>query len=352
MKIKLSKEFLQQLPKTDLHLHLDGSLSPQSIIEMAKEQKVELPTYDLDELRQLIVCGEHTQNLEDYLRGFHIVNLVLQDKEALERAAYEVARDSAAENVSYLELRYAPMLHANKGLACNDIVSAVIAGLQKAEREYGIKSGVIICGIRNMPPSISLQMAELAVDFKDKGVVAFDLAGGEDGFPANAHKAAFDLASKHRLNITVHAGEASGTQSIQQALFDCGAHRIGHGTRLYEDPELMDYINNHRIPLEICLTSNLHTKAVQRIAEHPINYYLEQGLRVTINTDNRVISNTTVTDEYKLACDTFGWDFAALKRVILNGFKSAFIPYPQRVELIQQSVLKMAMLEAAYLQEK
>ncbi|MDD3535071.1 MAG: adenosine deaminase [Candidatus Cloacimonetes bacterium] len=351
MRIKLSRELLKELPKTDLHLHLDGSLRPESIIEMAKEQKVQLPTFDLEELKALIVCGEHTQSLEDYLRGFHIVNLVLQDKEALERAAFEVAEDAAAENTLYLEMRYAPMLHANRGLSYNEIVSAVLAGLERAERDFGIKTGLIICGIRNMAPSSSLQMAELAVEYKDKGVVAFDLAGGELNFPAKAHKAAFELAGQHRLNITAHAGEASGAQSIQQALFDCGAHRIGHGTRLFEDKELMDYVNNHRIPLEICLTSNLHTKAVQSIAEHPINYYLEQSLRVTLNTDNRVISNTTLTDEYLLACQTFDWDYATLKRVIINGFKSAFSPYPQRVELIQQCLLKMAMLEAVHTQE-
>lgn len=351
MKIKLCKELLHEMPKTDLHLHLDGSLRPESIIEMAKEQKVELPTFDLQELKRLIVCGEHTQSLDDYLRGFHIVNLVLQDKEALERAAYEVAEDCAKENVSYIELRYAPMLHTNKGLSYSEIVSAVIAGLRRAEKDFGIKSGVIICGIRNISPDISLQMAELAVDFMDKGVVAFDLAGGEDNFPARAHKAAFDMARQHRLNITVHAGEASGAQSIQQALFDCGAHRIGHGTRLFEDTHLMSYVNNHRIPLEICLTSNLHTKAVKSIAEHPINHYLQQSLRVTINTDNRMISDTTVTAEYLLACETFGWDYATLKRVILNGFKSAFIPYPQRVDLIQQSLQKMAILEKDFSQE-
>ncbi|MDY0127340.1 MAG: adenosine deaminase [Candidatus Cloacimonadaceae bacterium] len=349
MKIKLTKELVQSLPKTDLHVHLDGSVRIATIIDLAKKQGVELPTMDEGELGKLIVCGEHTRSLEDYLRGFHIVNLVLQTEEGLRRAAYELAEDSAKENLRYLELRYSPILHANEGLSLSKIAQAVIDGLQKAEGDFGIKTGVIICGIRNMDPSVSLKLAELAMEFKHKGVIGFDLAGGEYNQPAREHKAAFDLARKHNLNITIHAGEAAGAESIHQALHLCGAHRIGHGTRLAEDRDLLNYVNDHRIPLEVCIKSNLDTKAVPDIRSHPIASYLDKGIRVTVNTDNRTISDTTVTNEYMLAIDEYGWDFPTVKKVILNGFKSAFMPYKERMNLIEQAMKEMDKIQEAEL---
>ncbi|MCK9584185.1 MAG: adenosine deaminase [Candidatus Cloacimonetes bacterium] len=346
MKLKLTKELVHRLPKTDLHVHLDGSVRPATIIDLAKKGKIELPTFQQSELEKLIVCGPHTQSLEDYLRGFHIVNLVLQTEEGLKRAAYELAEDAARENLRYMEVRYAPILHANKGLELSEISQAVLDGLKIAEEDFGIKTGVIICGIRNMDPDISLKMAELAEEFKNKGVVGFDLAGGEYNNPAQVHKAAFDLAKKHNLNITVHAGEADGASSIHQALHACGAHRIGHGTRLIEDNDLLNYVNDHRIPLEICIKSNADTKAVAETKSHPIDFYLKKGIRVTVNTDNRTISDTCITDEYMLAIKEFGWDYPTLKKVILNGFKSAFLPYPERISLIKQTLKELGEIEA------
>jgi adenosine deaminase len=335
-KIKLSRDFIHKLPKTDLHVHLDGSVRVNTILELAKEHKIKLPTTDPEELRKLIVCGEHTTSLEDYLRGFHIVNLVLQTKEGLRRAAYELAEDAARENVRYMEVRYSPILHTNEGLKLTEISQAVIDGLKHAERDFPIKTGVIICGIRNMDPTTSLKLAELAIAFKNKGVIGFDLAGGEYNHPAKDHKEAFDLALKNNLNITIHAGEAYGPESIHQALHYCGTHRIGHGTRLVEDGDLLNYVNDHRIPLEICIKSNFHTKAIRDIQSHPIDFYIDYGLRVTINTDNRTISDTTVTDEYMLAIQELGLSYPTIKNVILNGFKSAFIPYKERARLVNE----------------
>ncbi|HRX76026.1 MAG: adenosine deaminase [Candidatus Cloacimonetes bacterium] len=352
MKIKMTREFIHKLPKTDLHVHLDGSVRPETIIDLAREFKIELPTMDVEELRKLIVCGEHTKSLEDYLRGFNIVNLVLQNKDGLKRAAYELAEDAAKENVRYMEVRYSPILHTNGGLKLTEISQAVIDGLQKGERDFGIQTGVIICGIRNMDPTTSLKLAELAIAFKNKGVIAFDLAGGEYNHPAKDHKEAFDLALKNNLNITIHAGEAYGPESIHQALHYCGTHRIGHGTRLVEDGDLLNYVNDHRIPLEICIKSNLHTKAVSNIKSHPIDFYIDYGLRVTINTDNRTISDTSVTDEYMLAIDKLGLDYSTVKNVILNGFKSAFMPYKERVRLINQTLKDIEDIEEAELKTK
>lgn len=352
MDIKLTREFIQKLPKTDLHVHLDGSVRIETIIDLAKQFKIKLPTLEADELRKLIVCGDHTVSLEDYLRGFHIVNLVLQNKEGLRRAAYELAEDAAKENVRYMEVRYSPILHTDRGLKLTEISQAVIDGLKQAERDFNIKTAVIICGMRNMDPTTSVKLAELAVAFKNKGVIGFDLAGGEYNNPAKDHKEAFDLSLKNNLNLTIHAGEAYGPDSIHQALHYCGAHRIGHGTRLVEDGDLLNYVNDHRIPLEICIKSNFHTKAVPDIRSHPIDFYIDYGLRVTINTDNRTISDTTVTDEYMLAINELKLDYATIKDVILNGFKSAFVPYKERVRLINGILKELDEIEENELQTK
>lgn len=347
--IKLTRDFIHKLPKTDLHVHLDGSVRIATILELAEKYKIQLPTKDPAELSKLIVCGEHTKSLDDYLRGFHIVNLVLQNKEGLKRAAYELAEDAASENVRYIEVRYSPILHTAGGLKLTEISQAVIDGLRLAERDFPIRTGVIICGIRNMDPTTSLKLAELAIAFKNKGVIGFDLAGGEYNYPAKDHKEAFDLALKNNLNITIHAGEAYGPESIHQAIHYCGTHRIGHGTRLVEDGDLLNYVNDHRIPLEICIKSNFHTKAVKDIQSHPIDFYIDYGLRVTINTDNRTISDTTVTDEYMLAINELGINYPTIKSVILNGFKSAFIPYKERARLVNEVLQQFDEIEEAEL---
>jgi adenosine deaminase len=352
MPIKLTREFVHKLPKTDLHVHLDGSVRIDTLIDLARENKIKLPSMDPDKLHELIVCGDHTVSLEDYLRGFPIVNLVLQTKDGLTRAAYELAEDAARENVRYMEVRYSPILHTNEGLRLTEISQAVIDGLRMAEREFNIKTGVIICGMRDMDPTTSVKLAELAIAYKNKGVVGFDLAGGEFNNPAKEHKEAFDLALRNNLNITVHAGEAYGPESIHQALHYCGTHRIGHGTRLVEDGDLLNYVNDHRIPLEICIKSNFHTKAVPDIRSHPIDFYIAYGLRVTINTDNRTISDTTVTDEYMLAINELKLDYPTIKYVILNGFKSAFLPYKERVRLINQTLGELDEIEESELKTK
>jgi len=352
MKIKMTREFIHKLPKTDLHVHLDGSIRVETIIDLAKQQNVTLPTLDLEELKKIICCDDKCESLDDYLRGFHIVNLVLQSKEGLRRAAYELAEDAAAENIRYMEVRYSPILHTQAGLKLTEISQAVIDGLKMAEKDFRIKTGVIICGIRNMDPTTSVKLAELAIAFKNKGVIGFDLAGGEYNHPAKDHKDAFDLALKNNLNITIHAGEAYGPESIHQALHYCGTHRIGHGTRLVEDGDLLNYVNDHRIPLEICLKSNFHTKAVPNIQSHPIDFYIDYGLRVTLNTDNRTISSTTLTDEFMLAIELLGLEYATIKYVILNGFKSAFLPYKERVRLINDTLKEFEEIEEAELKTK
>jgi adenosine deaminase len=324
--LELPKELIKEFPKTDLHVHLDGSLRVHTLIDLAKKQNVNLPSSDPKKLSQAVMSGKHCKNLAEYLQGFDITLSVMQEPEALYRIAYELAEDAAEENAWYMEVRYSPILHTRRGLKLTTIVDAVIEGLQEAEKKFNIKTGVIICGMRNINPETSLKLAELAVAYKNQGVVAFDLAGQEENYPAKDHKEAFYIIRNNNINSTAHAGEAYGPESIHQAIHYCGAHRIGHGTRLYEDGDLLNYVNDHRIPMEICLTSNIQTNAAKSFETHPLRFYYDYGLRITINTDNRLVSDTTITNELFLAAKYLNLNLDDIKTIIMDGFKSAFLP--------------------------
>lgn len=332
--MEVTEDLLRALPKTDLHCHLDGSLRLSTILELAEQQKVKLPADTVEGLAQAIHMGQICKSLEEYLVAFDVTLSVLQTEEALYRAAYELALDAAAENVRYLEVRYSPALHQQKGLVMTAIVEAVLEGLRDAKHEVGIKSGVIICGIRHINPLTSVRLAELAVAYKNKGVKGFDLAGAEYDFPAKDHKEAFQLILNNNVNCTCHAGEAYGPESIAQALHLIGSHRIGHGTRLREDGDLLNYVNDHRIPIEVCASSNVQTGAVPDLASHPIRFYFDYGLRVTVNTDNRLITDTTVTKELWLLHKHLGFSLEDLTTMIVSGFKSAFLPYKEKADVL------------------
>ncbi|MDR0965678.1 MAG: adenosine deaminase [Myxococcales bacterium] len=334
----VTEELLKALPKTDLHCHLDGSMRLKTILELAEEQKLKLIADTEDGLAEAIHMGQLCKDLEDYLVAFGVTCSVLQTEAALYRAAYELAIDAAEENVRYIEVRYSPVLHQNKGLKLTQIVESVVEGLRAAEHERDIQCGVIICGLRHMSPATSLRLAELAVAYKNRGVIGFDLAGAENDFPAKDHKEAFQLILNNNVNCTCHAGEAYGPKSISQAIHMVGAHRIGHGTRLREDGDLLNYVNDHRIPLEICPSSNVQTRAVHDLAGHPIRFYFDYGLRVTVNTDNRLITDTTVTNELMLLHQTLGFTLEDLIAMIISGFKSAFLPYKDKVALLHRAL--------------
>jgi adenosine deaminase len=339
--MKLSLDVIRKLPKTELHCHLDGSLRPRTVLELAQQQNVALPTTNLAKLTRLMQAGRRTRNLGDYLKIFDITLSVMQQKESLYRVAYELVEDCADENVRHLEVRYSPILHRKRRLSFEDIVDPVIAGLRDAGAKYSVSTGVIICGIRSMPPKTSVALAELAVAYRDRGVLAFDLAGQERDYPAKMHREAFEIVHKNHINSTVHAGEAFGPSSIAQALHYCGAHRIGHGTRLLEDDVLLRYVRDHRVPLEMCLSSNVQTRVSKTPEAHPFGQYFRQGLRVTLNTDNRLMSATTVSDEIALAAKAFKLSPYEIKRIILNGFKSAFMPYPQKARMLREVNLEI-----------
>ena len=347
--MKITKELIQKLPKAELHCHLDGSLRVSTIIDLASRQKVELPAKNQEDLHNILAIKEKMKNLEEYLEIFDITLSVLQTPESLMRVAFELAEDCWNDGVRYVEVRYSPILHTQEGMTSSESIDAVKKGLDQAESEFGIKTGIIICGIRNISPEVSLKLADLAVQYKNKGVVGFDLAGAEENFPAKHHQEAFELILKKNINATLHAGEAFGPESIHQAIHACGAHRIGHGTRLMENKDLMAFVNDHRISLEICLKSNIQTRSIPSLEVHPFKYYLDQHLRVTLNTDNRLISDTTLTGEYLLAVNTFNLTLQDIRTIIINGFKSAFLPHNERRELIREVVDE---LEAEFSFEK
>jgi adenosine deaminase len=340
----LDEAKLRALPKVLLHEHLDGVLRPQTIIDLAREAKyTKLPTEDSLALAEWFFRGANTGSLAEYLKGFNHTIAVLQTEEALERAAYEQVEDLKNDGVIYFETRFAPVFHTKKGLTHQRVVASVLKGLERGRKDFGLPGRLIICAMRNM--NVSLEMAELAVDFRDRGVVGFDLAGEEGGYPPKKHVDAFHYIQRMNFNITIHAGEGYGKESIWQAIQYCGAHRIGHGTRLIDDiavadgkavklGDLAQYVLDKRIPLEICLNSNVHTGATPSLAQHPFKVLYREKFRVTLNTDNRLMSNTTMTKEFESAVATFGLTLDDFEKITINAMKSAFISYPDRCQLI------------------
>ena len=346
--MKLEQPVLKSLPKVLLHEHLDGVLRPQTVIELANDAKyVGLPTHDPAVLAQWFHQGANQGSLAKYLEGFAHTIAVMQTAEALERVAYEQAEDLSKDGVVYFETRFAPVFHTEKGLTHQQVVAAVLKGLARGQKDFGIRSGLIICAMRNM--NVSLEMAELAVDFRERGVVGFDLAGEEGGYPPKKHVDAFHYIQRDNFNITIHAGEGYGKESIWQAIQYCGAHRIGHGTRLIDDiavadgkvvklGDLAQYVLDKRIPLEICLISNVHTGAAPSLAQHPFKLLYQEKFRVTLNTDNRLMSDTSMTREFEAAAETFGLTLEDFEKITINAMKSAFLPYDQRIDFIYKVI--------------
>jgi len=344
----IEKSVLKKLPKVLLHEHLDGVLRPGTVIELAQATGYrDLPTSDPTALGEWFFQGATQGSLARYLQGFKHTIAVMQTEEALERAAYEQAEDLAKDGVVYFETRFAPIFHTSRGLTHQQVVSSVLKGLARGQKDFGVRSGLIICAMRNM--NVSLEMAELAVDFRERGVVGFDLAGEEGGYPPKKHVEAFHYIQRENFNITIHAGEGFGKESIWQAIQYCGAHRIGHGTRIIDDiavangravklGDLAQYVLDKRIPLEICLLSNVHTGATPSLELHPFRILYQEKFRVTLNTDNRLMSDTTMTREFEAAEETFGLGIDDFEKITINAMKSAFLAYGQRCDLIYQSI--------------
>jgi adenosine deaminase len=339
------EEIIKEVPKVLLHDHLDGGLRPETILDLADRTGYKnLPTDDPQKLAEWFHRGANRGNLVEYLQGFEHTIALMQTRESIERVAYEMMEDMNDDGVCYVETRFAPVFHTNKGLYYDDIIQAVLTGLERGRSDFGVGFGLILCGMRNMQNN--LEIAELAVNYRHQGVVGFDLAGEEGGFPPKKHVEAFHYIQRENFNITVHAGEAFGKESIWQAIQWCGAHRIGHATRLVEDiifdrhgdpvalGDLAQYILDKRIPLEICLTSNVHTGAVDRLENHPFISLFKHKFRVFLNTDDRLMSDTTLTKEYMTATELFDISLDDIEKLNLNAMKSAFIPYGERLHFI------------------
>ena len=336
----LTRDELRRLPKAELHIHLDGCLRPATMVELAREAKFALPTADTDALARWMLVDD-ARDLEDYLKRFEVTIALLQTPEAIERVAYEMVADAKADGLAYFEVRYCPTLSGRNGLPVEEVVRAEWRGLERGRKEFGVESRIINCALRQNPPAASLDLARRSVALRDHGVVGFDIAGGEAGRPARDHAEAFRIAREGYLGVTVHAGEADGAGSVRQAIFECGADRLGHGTRLFEDPALEAYVRDRRIPIEINLTSNVQTHAVTSAAAHPLRRYLEQGLAVFLNSDSWLMSGTTCTEEYWRASQALGLGRRELGAMMAHSLNAAFLPYPEKQRLIGPAMLEL-----------
>jgi len=338
-----SSEIIKKVPKVLLHDHLDGGLRVGTIIELARKEKYRLPSDDPQEILDWFHRGANSGDLRLYLETFKVIYAVLQTEEALERVAYESMLDLKEDNTAYVETRFAPFFHTEKGLTLDEIMEAVLRGLRQGGEETGIRFGLIVCSMRGT--EWAMPMAELAVKYREKGAVAFDLAGDEAGYPSKKYIDAFHYCQRENFNITIHAGEAFGAESIWQALQWCGAHRIGHGTRLVDDFTIKDgkvvkmgtlaqYVLDKRIPLECCLSSNIQTAAAASFAAHPFYLFYKNRFRVTLNTDNRLMSDTSMSKELGIAVREYALTLRDLEILTLNAMKSAFIHYNERCDII------------------
>ncbi len=351
--VTLPPSIIARAPKVLLHDHLDGGLRPQTVLELASEVGyADLPATDAESLGRWFAEAAYSGSLERYLETFKHTVGVTQTAPALHRVARECAEDLAADGVVYAEVRFAPELHVEHGLSLHQVIEAVLSGFAEGTANakaagHWIRVGVLLTAMRTA--THSRQIAELAVEFRDKGVVGFDIAGAEAGFPPTRHLDAFEYLRRENAHFTIHAGEAFGLPSIWEAIQWCGADRLGHGVRIVDDitvdeggkahlGNLAAYVRDRRIPLELCPSSNVQTGAVKSIGDHPIGMLRDLGFRVTVNTDNRLMSGTSMTREMELLVDAFGWNLDDLQWLTVNAMKSAFLPFDERLEIINTKI--------------
>jgi len=341
----LTHDQIRRAPKVVLHDHLDGGLRPSTILDLAAAVGHDLPALNAEELADWFAASADSGSLELYLETFRHTVAVMQTPEAITRVAREAVEDLAADGVVYAEIRYAPELHVDGGLSLEEVVAAVQRGFAEGMEETGIVVRQLVTAMRQA--ARASEIAQLAVAWRERGVAGFDIAGPEAGYPPTRFLAAFEKLAAENVRYTIHAGEGFGLPSIWEAVHPCGADRLGHGVRIAEDitvgPDgtpvlgsLAAYVRDRRIPLEICPRSNVQTGAAPSIAEHPFGLLAELGFRVTVNTDNRLMSNTSMTEEMAGLVEAFGYDLADLERFTVNAMKSAFLPYDERVEIIHR----------------
>ena len=339
---------IRRAPKVLLHDHLDGGLRPRTVIELAAEQGyVGLPTTDEGALREWFKRGANRHDLTLYLETFAHTVGVMQSADALARVAAECAEDLADDGVAYAEVRFAPELHVQGGLTLDEVVEAVVRGFDEGSQGRGIRIGTLCTAMRTA--AHSREIAELAVRWRDRGVVGFDIAGAEKGYPPTLHLDAFEYCQRENFHFTIHAGEAFGPKSIWEAIQYCGAERLGHGVRIRDEivhdadgaislGRLAAYVRDRRIPLEVCPSSNVHTGVSPTIREHPIKLLVDLRFRVTVNTDNRLMSDCSMSSEMAALADAFGWGLDRMQWLTINAMKSAFLPFDERLEIIDGTI--------------
>lgn len=336
-----SKLLVRRLPKVDLHVHLDGCVEAQTVLDLAREQGVELPAYEREGLLPHLQVTDDCGSLKEYLSKFDFVLPFLQTAKALERVAYEAVRQAAEHHCLYIEVRFAPQLHRRRGLTVDETIRHVIAGLQRGEREFGVKARAIAICMRHHSVADNLEVVEAAARFKGKGLAAVDLAGDEASFPPELFREVFAASRERGLPVTIHAGEAAGADNVYEAVVNLGAVRIGHGVRMRENEAVLEMIRERRIPLEMCPVSNIQTKAVSCWDAYPIREYFDHGIVVTVNTDNPGVSGTTITKEYEVLADTFGFTPAEIAVLIMNGVGAAFLEEDEKRALRQEFGMRM-----------
>src|SRR5689334_6594772 len=352
MSVALSPDSLRRAPKVLLHDHLDGGVRPATVIELAERVGYRhLPSTDVAELARWFREASSSGSLERYLETFVHTVAVMQTAEGIARVAQECAEDLADDGVVYAEVRWAPEQHTDRGLSLEEVVDAALLGFRRgeaaaAERGHRIRIGALVTAMRHA--ARSREIAELAVEYRDRGVVGFDIAGAEAGFPPTRHLDAFEYLRRENFHFTIHAGEAFGLPSIWEAIQWCGTDRLGHGVRIVDDIQvtpngpalgrLAQYVRDRRIPLEMCPSSNVQTGAAASIRDHPIGLLRRLYFRVTVNTDNRLMSDTSMSREFALLAEAFGYGWADLQWFTVNAMKSAFIPFDQRLTLINEVI--------------
>lgn len=316
---------LIDLPKIELHCHLDGSLRPETIIDIAKKEGIRIPSFVLEEIEKEMIAPLECESLDEYLRRFALPNLVMQSKESLNRITFELFEDAAKENVKYMEVRFAPLLHTEGGLIVEEIIQSVIDGMKDAEEKYDITGNVILSCMRTMSVEKAFEVVEKGKQFLGKGVVAIDLCASEEEGFCERFIEPIALAREYGYRVTIHAGETGIGKNVLEAVELLGAERIGHGVFIKDCAEAYEVVKEQQIVLEMCPTSNVQTKAVQHYGEHPIYYFHKAGLKVTINTDNRTVSNTTMTNECGVVSKEFNICLEDYKQIYYNSVEAAFV---------------------------
>lgn len=321
------------LPKIELHCHLDGSVRPETIIQIAKKEGINIPCYNIESIKDMLIAPMECTSLEEYLERFQLPIAVMQSKKSLKRIAYELLEDAAKENVKYIEVRFGPLLHIKKGLTLDEIIESVLDGIKAAENSFDIKGNLILSCLRNMPVDTVFQVVEAGRKFLNKGVVAIDLCANEEAGFCERFVKPIALAKEYGYRVTVHAGETGVGENVLHAVKMLGAERIGHGVFISNCPEAYNIVKNENITLEMCPTSNVQTKAVENLHNHPIYNFHKDEIKVTVNTDNRTVSNTNLTNEYYMLLENFNIAYEDYKELYINSVEASFADLETKIKL-------------------